>query len=281
MPPTSETAPRSPRFALVRLVAASLALILVLSVTAASPAGASDPGESAAAIEAKAVEFDRAWKDQVTRLYGAAFLRLPDDGGAAYWDDVYRNGFPHHAIATEFAVSPEFRQRYGTLDHEGFVRQLYRNVMGREGDAAGVAHWRGQLGAGRTRGWVLVGFSDSAEFVTKTGTTSPPALAPNPVPAGTNPVPFAHGAFDMSVESYSGQRHWFSSYPAGDFDRIAGHIDFYLASVTGWPAPGVAGFEDGSRSWNYEGGPKGQLHIGLRMPTSHYPHVALQVTRIT
>lgn len=273
--PTRTPLARALRCAAMLVVVGVLTLPLMTT-----PAGASFAHDSKEAIDAKAAEFDQAWKDQVVRLYAATFLRAPDAGGAAYWNDKYRSGVAHHAIATEFAASPEFRQRYGALDSDGFVRRLYRNVMGREGDAGGVAHWRAQLDAGKTRGWVLVGFSDSPEFVVKTGTVPPPALAPNPVPVRTTPVPTAPGARYEAVYDFPGERHWFQHHSDGDFERIVAHVDFHLASVTGWPAPVIQDWQGGSRSWRYDGGAMGILEIVVTPPRQPGYGVQVQIKRI-
>ena len=72
--------------------------------------------------------------------------------------------------AASFAASAEFRDRYGSLDDTAFVRLVYANVLGREPDGGGLAYWSGLLAAGVDRGTVMVGFSESAEFVRATGT---------------------------------------------------------------------------------------------------------------
>ena len=101
----------------------------------------------------------------VYRLYRAAFLREPDAGGLTYWYRDQLEGNPLEAIAEHFARSPEFVSRYGHLSDAGFVDQMYQNVFGRRPDSAGRVHWVDQLGRGNvTRGRVLLGFSDSAEF---------------------------------------------------------------------------------------------------------------------
>ena len=68
-------------------------------------------------------------------------------------------------ISEHFAGSAEFRALYGNLDDRQFVELVYRNVLGREADLAGRSHWLAQLAAGRPRGQIMLGFSDSEEFV--------------------------------------------------------------------------------------------------------------------
>jgi hypothetical protein len=106
---------------------------------------------------------------RVRRLYLASFLREPDASGLAYWTGRLAAGHPLTAIATHFATSAELRARYGALDDAAFVARLYQNVLGRAPDASGHAHWLSMLAQGRTRGWVLVSFSESREFVARVG----------------------------------------------------------------------------------------------------------------
>ena len=67
----------------------------------------------------------------------------------------------------------------GTLGGPKFVDLVYNNVLGRPPDPGGRAFWVAELSSGRReRGAVMVGFSESPEFVVKTGTTPPvPAAA--------------------------------------------------------------------------------------------------------
>lgn len=98
----------------------------------------------------------------VGRLYRAYFLRAPDETGLAYWTNT---GLPLAAVSEQFAASTEFRNRYGALDDRGFITTAYRNVLGRNPDASGLNHWLGILGRGTSRGSVMLGFSNSPEFI--------------------------------------------------------------------------------------------------------------------
>ncbi|HSL56729.1 MAG TPA: DUF4214 domain-containing protein, partial [Acidimicrobiales bacterium] len=109
----------------------------------------------------------------VDRLFLAYFLRDPDPIGRSWWASLHAAGRPLTAISLEFARSAEFAARYGQLTDTDFVRLVYGNVLQRDPDALGLAYWTGMLAQGRTRGWVMVGFSESPEFVSRTGTTPP------------------------------------------------------------------------------------------------------------
>lgn len=106
----------------------------------------------------------------VDRLYLAYFERVPDAAGQAYWESQLGNGMTLAAISDQFARSPEFVDLYGGVADAAFVQLVYRNVLDRVPDAAGLEHWTGQLQLGAvTRGDVMLGFSDSMEFKEATG----------------------------------------------------------------------------------------------------------------
>ena len=100
----------------------------------------------------------------VARLYFAYFLRIPDYGGLTFWIGQFRAGVSFAAISDAFAVSAEFTSRYGALTNSQFVDLVYQNVLGRAADAGGKSFWLGQLDGGMSRGTMMTGFSESAEF---------------------------------------------------------------------------------------------------------------------
>lgn len=105
----------------------------------------------------------------VARLYLAYFRRLHDEGGLAHWSAQIRSGrLDLDAVSAWFARSPEFRSTYGGLSSAGFVRLAYRNVLDREPDRSGFEYWSGRLATGLSPGQLMVGFSESPEFVRRT-----------------------------------------------------------------------------------------------------------------
>ncbi len=104
----------------------------------------------------------------VTRLYLAYFLRQPDPAGLAFWvDRCNRNISSLVDISDAFAGSPEFTQRYGALGSVAFVTLVYHNVLDRDPDAGGLKASVDFLGRGARRGEVMLGFSESPEFIAK------------------------------------------------------------------------------------------------------------------
>lgn len=110
----------------------------------------------------------------VYRLYRAYFLREPDAAGFEFWLSRYRAGQSLTSIADAFAQSREFRGAYGSVADRDFVSLVYRNVLGRTPDRAGYDYWVVKLVTGLSRGSLMINFSDSAEFRSRTADGVPP-----------------------------------------------------------------------------------------------------------
>jgi hypothetical protein len=134
------------------------------AATAGLTAGTMTPGDVAQAIREGADH--RANVDPSVRLYEAYFLRIPEVAGLKYWIGARRGGRSLPSVSDFFASSSEFKNRYGTLTDAQFVDLVYQNVLGRLPDSAGASFWTGQLsGKRRTRGGVMLGFSESPEYI--------------------------------------------------------------------------------------------------------------------
>lgn len=109
---------------------------------------------------------------QIVRLYKAAFDRTADQGGLNFWIDALTGGAPLDNLSAGFVGSQEFITRFGAgLSNDGFVNQLYLNVLNRAADAGGLAFWTGVLASGAgSRARVLSEFSESGE--NKAGTAA-------------------------------------------------------------------------------------------------------------
>lgn len=116
-------------------------------------------------------EPSRAQLDAVFRLYRAYFLRDPDPSGLDYWASLYANGRSLASISQHFSESSEFQRRYGDLTNAEFVDLIYRNLFDRQADSSGRSYWTSVLDRGRSRGAVMIGFSESPEFKRITGTS--------------------------------------------------------------------------------------------------------------
>ena len=107
---------------------------------------------------------------KVTRLYQGYFTRDPDEEGLQNWVSYLKQTNRLDSISEAFANSEEFTQRYGSLSDPEFVDLVYINVLGRLPDETGRNFWIDQLGAGKSRGAIMVGLTESSEFIIKTGT---------------------------------------------------------------------------------------------------------------
>lgn len=95
-------------------------------------------------------------------LYHAAFGRAADIGGLNYY---LSHGVGASTLARAFVASAEWAASgMNALTDGAFVQRLYRQVLDRDGEAAGLAFWNGQLSAGvATRADLLLGFALSDE----------------------------------------------------------------------------------------------------------------------
>jgi hypothetical protein len=76
-----------------------------------------------------------------------------------------RAGFLLTTIANQFSLSPEFQATYGSLTNAQYVTLLYQNVLGRTPVQSEVDFHVARLVSGVTRGEVMVGFSESPEYI--------------------------------------------------------------------------------------------------------------------
>ena len=106
----------------------------------------------------------------LVRLYHATFGRQSDMGGVGFWASQLAKGdIVFLDVVEAFMASDEFLALYPEgLDNEQFVTHLYHNVLKREPDEQGLAHWLKVLEEGNLRSKVLLEFVDSDEFVEST-----------------------------------------------------------------------------------------------------------------
>lgn len=106
---------------------------------------------------------------QIYRAYEAVFDRAPDAAGfAAFLKELQLGNLTQEQVIAEFVGSAEFAGTYGALTDQAFIEQLYRNVLGREGDDAGIAAFTAALTGGRSRASVVIEFANSSEFIQAT-----------------------------------------------------------------------------------------------------------------
>lgn len=132
-------------------------------------------GQSTAAFVAALLD-STAHRDRaggVIRLYQAIFLRTPDSGGLTFWMGERNRGVGLIRVADRMVAAPEFGRLHGELDSTAFVDRVYADVLRRDPSPSDTAFWVGELDSGRrSRGHVMVGFSQSAELQALTAATT-------------------------------------------------------------------------------------------------------------
>lgn len=112
--------------------------------------------------------------DSVRRLYRAFHNREPTGTEFLLDTSRYRSGEKNlEDLANDLAASEEFATRYGLLTDERYVELVYRNVLRREPTDEDRAFWTTNLANGYERGPVMLAFSESEEFIRRTGTSVP------------------------------------------------------------------------------------------------------------
>lgn len=101
------------------------------------------------------------------RLYEAAFNRDPDKAGLTWWVNQLDQGQKSLVdTAANFLYSEEFTRAFGdarTMPAKDLLGVFYKNILGRNGDDAGLNYWLGQLENGLSRHHMLAHFSESQE----------------------------------------------------------------------------------------------------------------------
>ncbi|MEO0625264.1 MAG: DUF4214 domain-containing protein [Pseudomonadota bacterium] len=117
---------------------------------------------------------------KVARLYEAGLDRNGniDLPGLNFWIDQRAAGLTERALAQAFLGSAEFEVAFGDaldagdprfLNDRDLVQQLFRNVLDREGEQAGVDFWVGQLQSPSvSRADMLLAFAESPENIAGT-----------------------------------------------------------------------------------------------------------------
>jgi Ca2+-binding RTX toxin-like protein len=141
--------------------------------TSTSVSGASDGADTLSGVEILkfvdgTLNFDpNSALAQTMRLYSTALGRSPDQGGLEA-NALALNSIGLEALAGIFVNSPEFQARFGSLNNQQFIEQLYVLALGRQGDAAGIQSWVNVLNGGASRGSIVISFSESAEHRART-----------------------------------------------------------------------------------------------------------------
>ncbi len=85
-------------------------------------------------------------KEQIIELYIATFNRAPDRAGLDYWqNEMENNHWSMDMVAQSMFMQPETLNLYKDKKLEDFITAVYKNVLNREPDSAGLAYWFNEL----------------------------------------------------------------------------------------------------------------------------------------
>ncbi|MGK2929322.1 MAG: DUF4214 domain-containing protein [Acidimicrobiales bacterium] len=98
----------------------------------------------------------------ITQFYASTLDRAPDARGLDHWIDQINGGMTPAAVASRFYASPEYFNRSGGTTR-AWVTDLYREILLRAPDAAGLEHWARKADAGMSRIVIATDFYGSLE----------------------------------------------------------------------------------------------------------------------
>lgn len=100
-------------------------------------------------------------RQEIAKIYIAAFNRVPDSAGLNNWMNQYNAGLmTYDEIAADFANQAEYIAEYPAyMTDSEYITAIYNNVFGRDPDAGGLQNWINQIAnpevSGITRGSVM------------------------------------------------------------------------------------------------------------------------------
>ncbi|MFT5661092.1 MAG: hypothetical protein ACI9TV_001738 [Sulfurimonas sp.] len=129
-------------------------------------------------------------EDKISGLYISFFNRAADEEGLTYWKTQGKNAEASGIdvlvvlkdLASGFATHPTFTSRYSSMGNEAFVKAIYINSLGQEGDTVGIAYWTDLINNGISRSDVVAEFID-ASLSTDLTAANYPNLSPEKVQA--------------------------------------------------------------------------------------------------
>jgi hypothetical protein len=120
-------------------------------------------GASRSAVAASVWNSAEHLKSLVEAMYQQLLGRAADDAALSFWTQKLSASGDESELAAGIAASDEYFARAGG-DNSRFVAALYHDLLGRTGEATGLAFWQGLLGRNESRASVAKGFAGSHEF---------------------------------------------------------------------------------------------------------------------
>jgi hypothetical protein len=104
------------------------------------------------------------YRTNLVQSYYQTYLgRAADPEGLAQWLGKLNSGWSDQGVLAGIISSPEYYSKSGG-DPADFVTHVYKALLGRSPDAAGLAYWRALLAAGVSRSTVVSEICSSPEY---------------------------------------------------------------------------------------------------------------------
>ena len=100
--------------------------------------------------------------DFIWRLYFETLDRRPEEDGLNHWRHELMRGVAGSTVAEGFVFSDEMISL--NLSDAEFIGLLYKTLLNRTHDTAGLNHWLAEMSRGATRRDVFHAFAASGEF---------------------------------------------------------------------------------------------------------------------
>lgn len=102
---------------------------------------------------------------QAYRLYRGVLGREGEPDGLGFVMNRLDRGEDLKVVASGYLNSPEFQAKYGQTTQADFINLLYNNILGRDADSGGVSFINGWMASGAAREDVVLGFTESPEYI--------------------------------------------------------------------------------------------------------------------
>ncbi len=101
----------------------------------------------------------------ISLLYIGLLGRIPDEEGLKYWSQQLSQNSYFYDIIGGFLDSQELQNATDyTGDDSSFVSSLYKNILNRDADSAGLNYWVEELATYSSKEKIISGFLESTEF---------------------------------------------------------------------------------------------------------------------
>lgn len=182
--------------------------------------------------------------NEVQKLYVAYFSRPADPAGLNFWaNNLATNPNGYQEIAQAFSTSAEYRASYGGLDNRAVVAEVYENLFGRPGEAAGIDFWTNALNNGSLNiGNVVTGVasgaqgSDRVAFNAKVGVST---QFTNRIDTDAEKAAYTGTKLQIAIDYIANVKN----LETGAMYSDPGQIDEAIARIVG--SPSGMGFDDG------------------------------------